>query len=356
MKLSHLILILFFTILTAAARACDLCGCYTPNAQCAMYHQAPQRVQRTQPAQTVERGGTEAGKNEPGAPEPGAFAVARGLYFGAAEQFTHFGTMQFEGRKVPNETGQRLESSITQLFAGYTFFDQRFALQVNVPLIYRSFKRPEGFQIDRGTESGLGDVSLIGSFVAWRKESANVTGAWKLLGGVKFPTGSSSRLHEELHEIEVEGAPASGIHGHDLTLGTGSYDGIVGTSAYLRYKRAFFAGAVQYSIRSTGDIGYRFANDLTWSFGPGVYLHSDDLYSVSLRASVSGEHKDVDTFRGEPAEDTGVTAWYVGPEISATWRDRLSAELGVDLPVSIRNTALQAVPDYKLRAAVVVRF
>ena len=37
----------------------------------------------------------------------------------------------------------------------------RFALQVNVPLIYRSFQRPEGFAIDRGTVSGLGDASLL---------------------------------------------------------------------------------------------------------------------------------------------------------------------------------------------------
>jgi hypothetical protein len=28
-------------------------------------------------------------------------------------------------------------------------------------------------------------------------------------------------LKEEFHEIEIEGAPESGIHEHDLTLGTG---------------------------------------------------------------------------------------------------------------------------------------
>jgi hypothetical protein len=42
------------------------------------------------------------------------------------------------------------------------------------------------------------------------------------LGGAKFPSVDSSRLKEEFHEIEIEGTPESGIHGHDLTLGTGS--------------------------------------------------------------------------------------------------------------------------------------
>jgi len=42
------------------------------------------------------------------------------------------------------------------------------------------------------------------------------------LGGAKFPSVDSSRLQEEFHEIEIESAPESGIHEHDLTLGTGS--------------------------------------------------------------------------------------------------------------------------------------
>ena len=96
--------------------------------------------------------------------------VWSGSYFAVAEQFTHFGTLQLDGREVANPTGQYEDSSITQLVAGYGF-TPRFALQINVPLIYRSFQRPEGFATDRGTESGLGDISLLGKFVLFRKES-----------------------------------------------------------------------------------------------------------------------------------------------------------------------------------------
>ena len=124
---------------------------------------------------------------------------------------------------------------------GYSF-TPRFALQVNVPLIYRSYERPEGFTIDRGTESGLGDVSLLGKFVVFHEEKGGTrkpnfddpknprmqveepsfTFSALLLGGVKFPTGDSSRIKEEFHEVDIPGAPESGIHGDDLTLGTGS--------------------------------------------------------------------------------------------------------------------------------------
>ena len=71
---------------------------------------------------------------------------------------------------------------------------------------------------------------------------------------------------------------------------------------------------------------------------------------------VSGETKGRDTFRGEKAEDTGITAVYLGPQINFTWSEKLSVEIGADLPVSIQNTALQAVPDFRVRAGLTWHF
>jgi hypothetical protein len=67
------------------------------------------------------------------------------------------------------------------------------------------------------------------------------------------------------------------------------------------------------------------------------------------------EHKDVDRFRGEPAEGTGVTSVFIGPRLVAS-RGRFSAEVAVDLPMNIDNTALQAVSDYRLRGAISFHF
>ena len=282
--------------------------------------------------------------------------AGKGPFVGVAEQFTHFGTVQVDGQEVANPSGQYLDSSISQVFAGYNFND-RLGLQFNLPVIYRSFKRPDGEGgIDRGTESGIGDASLLANFVAYRKETKRMTLSWSVLGGVKFPTGNSDRIKEEFNEVENPVGPPSGIHGHDLTLGTGSYDGIVGTSVYGRWHRAFASAAVQYAIRSTGDFDYRFANDLTWAGGPGFYVLLQDEYSLALQAVVSGEYKGKDTFQGATAEDTGVTAVYLGPQASFTWGANFSAQVGLDLPVSIENTSLQTVPDYRIRAALTWRF
>src|SRR5262245_30961592 len=93
--------------------------------------------------------------------------IGKGFFLGVAEQLTHFWTLQHYGHEGHHEACQYMYSSISQVFVGYTFND-RIGLQLNVSIIYRSFKRPEGFEIDRGTVSGIGDVSLIGHFQPYR--------------------------------------------------------------------------------------------------------------------------------------------------------------------------------------------
>ena len=350
----------FFSIAVASAtemtRACDLCGCFTPQMESIMPPSEPSAFGQTAPI----------------APTSGPWLDR--VYVALAEQFTHFGTLQVDGREVPNPTGQYEGSAITQIVAGYSI-NSRFSLQINVPLIYRSFERPEGFAIDRGTESGLGDISVLGKFVVFHHETGgsaslkfddpknphfethdpDFTASGLLIGGVKFPTGGTSRLKEEFDEMEVPGAPVSGIHGHDLTLGTGSYDGIMGGQTSLRYKSFFFQADAQFTLRGDGAHQYHFANDLSWSGGPGYYFVRTHRTIFGLQFACSGEHKDVDRFRGQAADDTGITSVFLGPRFMIS-SGKISAELAAELPVSIDNTALQVVPDYRLRASFAIRF
>jgi hypothetical protein len=349
-NMKYFCLCFFLALLPLADRAmaCDLCSCYTPQLET-----------------LSSADGLASGRS---------WSWLSGAYGAVAEQFTHFGTLQMDGHEVGNPTDQHLDSSITQLVGGYSF-NSRFALQVNLPLIYRSFQRPEGFAIDRGTESGVGDVSLLGKLVLFHTERGgrrwvnfddpksprmevdepNLTFSATFIGGVKFPTGDSSRLKEEFNEVEVEGAPESGIHGHDLTLGTGSYDGIFGGQASLRYKNFFFQQDLQFTLRGDGLHQYHFANDLSWSGGPGYYFMRRPHVIIGLQGLISGEYKDVDRFRGQRAADTGITSVFAGPRVLVSL-GKISAELAAEFPVSIENTALQIVPDYRLSGAIAIRF
>ena len=140
-----------------------------------------------------------------------------------------------------------------------------------------------------------------------------------------------------------------------MTLGTGSVDGIFGEQNSVRYKNIFFETNVQFALGGDGAHQYHFANDLTWSGGPGYYFVRKRDTIIGLQFDVTGEYKDVDRFRGKPAEDTGITSVFLGPRLIAS-HGKLSAELAAEFPVSIDNTALQVVPDYRLRGSFAVRF
>jgi len=184
----------------------------------------------------------------------------KGFIAGVAEQFTHFGALQMDGRKIPGN-GEYIDSLVSQIFAGYNF-NERFSAQLNVPVIYRSF----GSATMHDSVSGLGDVSLVGNFRIFQHTTADWSFNWSALGGVKLPTGDSSKLNIP------EGVLPDGIGGHDIALGSGSVDGIVGTGFSVRWKRIFLSGNMQYAIRTEGDFQHQYANDWTWSAGPGAYL------------------------------------------------------------------------------------
>ena len=269
----------------------------------------------------------------------------RGFFGGLAEQYTYFGTFQSGGHDAPNPDGEHLNSLISQAFVGYNI-NERFGLQFNLPLIYREYGRNGA----HGSEVGLGDVSLLGNVRVYQKLTEKVTFRWTALGGLKFPTGSTDKLNPEREDF------AAGIGGHDLTLGSGSYDGLVGTGFYARWKRLFLTGAMQYAIRTEGDFSYQFANDWIWYGGPGVYLVMSDKRTLALQAVVSGESKGEDTINGVATSDTAITSVFLGPQINYTWSDRLSAQVAADLPVSIASSGEQIVPDYRIRGAVTWRF
>jgi hypothetical protein len=338
----------------APAQACDLCAIYTT---------------------------TEARQDQTG------FRV------GLGEQFTYFHTLQQNGEVVSNPANEKIASSITQFMFGYNFFP-RFGVQINVPVISRDYRRVVASGINDGNVTGFGDLSLlaIGTLVSWNDLQSVV----HLIGfaGVKLPSGSPTFLKEELAEEDAapcipfpdpgacggndhhahlraaSGVPVpperqghhemgvrSGVHGHDLTLGSGSVDGIIGLQAFASWRRGFATAFVQYMARNSGAYQYRFANDLLFGGGPGVYVTTGDAlwgepYAARVQALLSGETKGNDDIGETHLTDTGVTALYMGPELTFDWGTHLAVEVGADLPLFIHNTDLQIVPDYRLRGGV----
>ena len=330
---------LVFLALTCPADACDLCAVYSAN---------------------DARGESSSGP-----------------LFSVAEQFIPFHSLQFEGREVMVANPDFLDSSITHLVPGYNL-SARFGVSLNVPLVYRSFQRsdvrysqtgPAVFYTEQGSESGLGDLAIIGRWTALAVSHMKYGLVVNVLGGVKFPTGDASRLADEAEQARIfeallpSGTPhdplghsIAAVHQHDIAPGSGSFDGILGVTMNSHWRRWFFNSQIQYYWRTEGEGSFQYGNELMVSGGPGRYLLLDQAYTFSLQANAAYETVARDRLLGRTSDRTGMTAWYVGPQILFTLGSRLSAVAGADLPVRIQNNGYQAVPDYRFHGSVAVRF
>jgi hypothetical protein len=291
-------------------------------------------------------------------------ATEKELSISLAEQFTSFHRIQEEGNYKSNSEHQSFASSITQVVGRYNL-SKDSGIQIALPIINRQFKRVENNSMESGTVSGIGDASLLALYTPYRKESENHILNINLKAGIKLPTGSTNRLAEESsdshqHEEEPEShqheEESNVIHGHDLTLGSGSVDYIVGASSYFEKNKFFTDADLQYSIRTEGDYDYRFQNDLICSLGLGAYALLTHEQSLSIKANLSGEHKGNDTENGNTALGTGITSLFLGPEIKLTRSDYLAVSFAIDLPLFIDNTGTQIVPDFRVRAGATYKF
>lgn len=278
-----------------------------------------------------------------------------GAIVGLEERWTEFGTIRSGSQVVDDPADQYLHSSVTLLTLGWRF-TERVGVQAVVPYIHRQFRRAEGLAIDQGTEAGLGDVAVVAVATPWRAFSADGGHIVTLIAGIKAPTGDDDRLAEEAAEEEVPGAPPSGYHGHDLALGSGSWDGLFGLTGFARWQRLFVALDAQYALRTTGGHDYRYGDDLIGGLGVGAFAWLTEAGTLAIEARLSGEHKAEDELDGVEADDTAVDALYLGPLLTATWRDRLTAEAGVEWPLHQHVAGVQGVPDWRGRCSVTVRF
>ena len=300
-----------------------------------------------------------------------------GPIFIVAEQYIPYRTSQVDGRVVYPRNPSYVDSSITHLVGGYSI-SSRFGVSLNVPLTHLSYRRtdleysltaPPRLFTEQGKEFGLGDFSVIGRFNLLQKTSMTHGYAVNLLAGVKFPTGNSDRLQVEVDQARIYqellppntphdplGHSISSVHQHDLALGSGSYDGVFGLTASGRWKRAFLNGQAQYYLRTQGEAGFQYGNEVIVSGGPGYYLLLGESYTVSLQANAVFDSMARDRILGERSNQTGMTAWYLGPLVSFTWGERLNVNAGIDLPLSIENNGYQSVPDFRLYGGFSWRF
>lgn len=268
---------------------------------------------------------------------------------GVQEQFNTY-RVRGENDLRTTETDLELirQLSVTQIATGYNLSSQ-VALQVNVPLVIRNFDRFERFQKVRDTETGLGDMSVFTTYSPYSFNDVESRFFVAGVAGLKLPTGDTGSLTRVAGEGD-EGA-AVRIQGRGLTLGTGSVDLPLGLVAYGRQGRLQLFSSALYTFRTEGAADYRFANDLAWSLAPGWLFLVGEEESIAFSAVFSGEHKGSDHLDGDLLPRTAVSNLYLGPELFYSLSNRVSIQLGVDLPIAIDVGGAAVKPETRTRIA-----
>lgn len=286
-----------------------------------------------------------------GADRPGCTATV-------APQFTHLGSVQDGADELPNPVHQYLDSRNTQFVLGYSPGGS-WHLQFTLPYLVKTYLRPDHALIETGRVSGLGDATLAAQYRLWQRTAATGDAlALDVLGGVKFATGDASHLGDEIGHTHHHHAnfPDSGVHGHDLALGSGSTDSVLGADGSWTHGRLLLRGAIQIKLRRPGEFDYRMADETSWELGLGAHVLLTHGHSLAVQALLAAEHKGLDTLAGEPQVDTGISVRYAGLRLHGSVGQRFAADATVELPVRIRTSEVMIVPDYRLRGAVTWRF
>ena len=296
-----------------------------------------------------------------------------GSVWNVSEQFTHFGTEQFNGVEFIRPNPDLLDRSITHVVGGWNF-SERFGVSLNLPVVHQSYRFTRmtgGFTPTprEGSETGIGDLTLVGRWRVVGVSSMDHGFTVNLLGGIHVPTGDTAHLEELREDIDhyesvvgpghshdALGPVVGGVHLHDLSLGSGAVDGLFGIAASARWNRYFWNTQAQYVARTEGAGHYRFADELILSGGPGGFLWLNNKGTLSLALNTAYETRGSDEFRGRPSIHTGQTVWFLGPLLTFTWKSHFSAQVGGEAALRAAGRGFQNVPDYRINAALSWRF
>jgi len=305
--------------------------------------------------------------------------LEQGFFTGANVDYSHFGSIQMNGKEVPNIFGQKLNSVTTNLYVGYQPLSW-LGGQVNIPLVYKDYQRIYGDFMERGSVSGMGDTSFLVSVQPLLKFFPDSLVGISAFSGIIFPTGDITELKRDLlttppcsqnqtaasttalrqghaghadvsAENNCSNAPTSAIHGHELSLGTGAFAAVTGLQAHSAIQRFYAQGGIQYVMNTTNDFGYKFGNNLSWDVQAGGYPLLSHEYSLAVGAVLTGFDKQFDTYLGTRDSATRSTEVSAGPEIRFTLSKYFVFKTGADFPLFNHNSDLQSVADFRVHSS-----
>jgi hypothetical protein len=201
----------------------------------------------------------------------------------------------------------------------------------------------EGPEVITFNPDGITDLWLTGKYRLYQGPVGQVA----FIAGLKAPTGDSRVTNTAGEQVEPS-----------ATAGTGAWDGLFGIaySVPLNATLNFDASAI-YTIRGERydyELGNRL--DLGACLGWRVCGDAQSFPQVSLVAETTLRHVARSVDAGVTNANTGSTVLFVSPGIKAAFSPKMSANLGVQIPIVQHLNGRQVETQFRLITAINIAF
>jgi hypothetical protein len=223
-----------------------------------------------------------------------------------------------------------VDSYLTHFLVGYNF-SPRFGVNLNVPWRILEFRRkdvrysltsPPVNYTEVGTETGLGDVSLIGRAAVFQKMDMDYGVVVNVLGGVKFrremmsawkkksskrkSSTISCRREHRMIRWAIPRVPSTSICWRWARVRS---TGIFGVTASFNWKRLFANAQFQYYLRTEADSGSSLGTKRSCPAGRAFLFSWTSPLPSAFRHSPLTMICSATELLGTVSVRTGMTAW-----------------------------------------------
>ncbi len=230
-----------------------------------------------------------------------------------------------DGTKLENPAGEYASHLTSQLTLTLHALDH-VALNVILPYVDRNQHTlaDDGVTMNTNNNSGLGDLTLIGRYIAVSDHSLADNTMLSINAGVKLPTANTSKRDANGDLLEP-----------DFQLGTGAWTGIVGASLLLGYDEITFASNLTFALNGSGANNHRYGNNLNYDLTARYRLYpaeSED-FSIFGTLGVTGEWRGRETADGATDDNSGGDVTYIAPGFQIFFMPGLSLEASYHIAV-----------------------
>jgi hypothetical protein len=269
-------------------------------------------------------------------------------------------TMLTGSSDTPNAADEKVATTLVNLYYSQQLVEGA-TLDLYLPFESKAYTARPNYTYDSGRDSSLGDISLVATQQLFQGVAERRLVDWRARAGVKLPTGDASQLDNYPAEaVPPRGDgrvyPTSGFYPYDRAIGSGSVDWIVGSSYVARYEDFFGVIDGQFIGRTAGENDFTRGNTVTVHVTPGYIFSYARGNEFSVMVDAAYRYDAQSDYNGSTVDNSGQTAFLMGPQLMGNFQGRILAAVGVSLPLYQTVEGTQLASDYQILASVMTGF